>query len=69
MAFSRTSKVGAKIGKAEAMKIPYMAIIGDKEVESGGVSLRGRGRQDLGAISLDDLLAKFADEVENPNGE
>ena len=63
---SDNEKVGAKIGKAEAMKIPYMAIIGDKEVESGGVSLRARGRQDLGAISLDDLLAKLANEVENP---
>ena len=40
-----------------------MAIIGDKEIESGGVSLRARGRQDLGAIGLDELIEKLSAEV------
>jgi len=53
------AKVGAKIAIAETQKIPYMAVVGDKEAESGGVSLRGRGRQDLGAMSLDALLEKL----------
>ena len=39
-------KVGAKVALAEVAKIPYMAIIGDKEIEKDGVSLRARGRQD-----------------------
>jgi len=57
-------KIGAKIAVAETQKIPYMAIIGDKEVESNGVSLRARGRRDLGAISLEDLLQKLKEEAE-----
>lgn len=56
-------KVGAKIAVAETQKIPYMAIIGDKEVENGGVSLRARGRQDLGALSLDELVEKLTQEA------
>jgi len=61
---ANNEKIGAKIAVAETQKIPYMAIIGDKEVESNGVSLRARGRKDLGAISLDDLLQKLKDEAE-----
>ena len=57
------AKIGAKIAVAETQKIPYMAILGDKEVESGGVSLRARGRQDLGAIGLDELVKKLNDEA------
>jgi threonyl-tRNA synthetase len=55
-------KVGAKIGKAEAQKVPYMAVIGDREAESGGASLRARGRQDLGAMSREELIAKLVAE-------
>ena len=53
------AKIGAKIAIAETQKVPYMAIIGDKEVESGGVSLRARGRQDLGSMGLEELLEKL----------
>ncbi len=56
------AKVGAKIAIAESQKVPYMAVVGDKEAESGGVSLRGRGRQDLGALSLEALVEKLRDE-------
>jgi threonyl-tRNA synthetase len=63
---SSNEKVGAKIAVAETQKIPYMLVIGDKEVESGGVSLRGRGRHDLGAFTREDLLKKLKAEVENP---
>ena len=58
------AKIGAKIAIAETQKVPYMAIIGDKEIESGGVSLRARGRQDLGAIGMDELIAKLMAEAE-----
>ncbi len=57
-------KIGAKIAVAETQKIPYMAIIGDKEVEAGGVSLRARGRRDLGAIALDALLQRLQEEAQ-----
>lgn len=56
-------KIGAKVAVAEAQKIPYMAIIGDKEIESGGVSLRARGRRDLGAITLEALLEQLKEEA------
>jgi threonyl-tRNA synthetase len=55
-------KVGAKIGKAEAQKVPYMAVIGDREAESGGASLRARGRQDLGAMSREELIGRLVSE-------
>ena len=58
------AKIGAKIAIAETQKVPYMAIIGDKEVESGGVSLRARGRQDLGALGLDELMEKLDAEAQ-----
>ncbi|RYX84354.1 threonine--tRNA ligase [bacterium] len=56
-------KVGAKIAVAETQKIPYMAVIGDKEVEAGSVALRARGRRDLGAIALDALVAQLKEEA------
>ena len=55
----------SKFSIAETQKIPYMAIIGDQEIESGGVSLRARGRQDLGAIGLDELMEKLAAEAKS----
>ncbi len=57
-------KIGQKIAVSETQKVPYMAVLGDKEVENGGVSLRGRGRQDLGAMSVEELLAKLKAEAE-----
>jgi threonyl-tRNA synthetase len=58
-----SEKMGQKIAIAETQKVPFMAVIGDKEVESGAVSLRARGRQDLGTFSIEDLLEKLAVEA------
>jgi threonyl-tRNA synthetase len=49
-------KLGAKIRTAQLQKVPFMLIVGEKEVESGGVSLRKRGAGDQGAISIDALV-------------
>lgn len=46
----RSEKIGYKIREAQLQKIPYMLIIGDKEAESGTVSVRRRGEGDLGAV-------------------
>ena len=46
-------KLGAKIRKARLMRTPAMAVIGDKEVEDGGVALRTRAEGELGFKSLD----------------
>jgi threonyl-tRNA synthetase len=58
-------KIGAKIRDAEMQKIPYMVIVGAKEAESGRVSLRKHGQGDVGQMSIDELSARLAKEVEN----
>lgn len=55
-------KLGRRIRQGEVDKVPYMAIIGDREVESGEVSLRARGEGDLGAVRLADLAERIAAE-------
>jgi threonyl-tRNA synthetase len=59
----RNEKVGYKIREAETQKIPYMLIIGDKEVEGGVVSLRKRRKGDVGQIDLDNLISTIGKEV------
>ena len=44
-------------------KLPYMLVVGDKEAESGMVSVRTRAGVDLGAMSLDDFAGKILDEI------
>jgi len=56
-------KIGAKIRLAQIDKIPYMLIIGAKEVESDTISIRHRNRGDLGALRPGDFLEQFLDEV------
>jgi threonyl-tRNA synthetase len=56
-------KVGAKIALAEAQKIPYMVVVGDNECRDATVSLRGRGRQNLGTMSVEELLARLDEEA------
>ena len=53
----RSEKIGYKIREAQLQKIPYMLVVGDKEVESGTVSVRRRGEGDIGAMATDDFLA------------
>ena len=61
----RSEKIGHKIREAELAKIPYMLVVGDKEAETGQVSLRHRGDGDMGAVSCDDLLKKLLAEIES----
>jgi threonyl-tRNA synthetase len=61
----RDEKIGAKIRQAEMQKIPVMLIVGEREAESGTVSLRRRHTGDQGAQALDDLIPLLVDEVEN----
>ena len=55
----KSDKLGAKIRRANAEKVPYMLILGAKEVEGGTVSVRTRDQGDQGSMTLDDFLAKF----------
>ena len=59
----RNEKIGYKIREAQMEKIPYMLIMGDKEVEEGLVSVRSRKEGDLGTMSVDAFLAKALLEV------
>lgn len=59
----RNEKVNFKIREAEVQKVPYMLIVGKREVEAGTVSLRKHGEGDLGARSIDDVLTLFQEEV------
>ncbi len=61
----RNEKIGYKIREAQMQKIPYMLVVGDKEAEAGTVSVRTRGGVDLGAMKLDEFLAKIKDEIDS----
>jgi threonyl-tRNA synthetase len=55
----RSEKMGYKIRAAQTKKIPYMLVVGDKEAQSGGVSVRNRFQGDEGAQSLEGFLGKI----------
>ncbi|HHT50389.1 MAG TPA: threonine--tRNA ligase [Eubacteriaceae bacterium] len=59
----RNEKIGYKIREAQMQKIPYMIIIGDKEVESNQLSLRSRSEGDLGTIAVDDFIDRALKEI------
>ena len=61
----RNEKIGKKIRDAELNKIPFMLIIGEKEMETGQVSVRKQGTGDLGSMSVSDFAAIIAKECEN----
>ncbi|RCX17413.1 threonyl-tRNA synthetase [Fontibacillus phaseoli] len=61
----RNEKLGYKIREAQLEKIPYMFVVGESEQSSGSVSVRKRGEGDLGAKSLDEVLAFLQDEIRN----
>ncbi len=62
---SRNEKVGFKIREAQAQKIPYMLVIGDKETENGTVAVRHRARGDLGAMSAGEFVNNLLEEKKN----
>jgi len=58
----RNEKIGFKIREHTMQRVPYLLIVGDKELDSRAVSVRTQKGQDLGSFSLPDLIRKFADE-------
>ncbi len=62
---SRSEKIGYKIREAQLEKVPYMFIIGDKDIEANTVSVRHRKNGDLGAMKLDEFVDKALDEINN----
>lgn len=62
----RDEKIGRKIRDAETKKIPFMLIVGEKEVAGMGVSVRKHGQGDQGTLSLEEFVAKFKKESAAP---
>ena len=61
----RSEKIGFKIREAQLQKVPYMILVGDKDIENNTVSVRDRKEGDLGAMSLSDFIAKAVEEIES----
>ena len=60
---ARSERMNLKIRNAQTQKVPYMLVVGDREVENEAASVRLRTEENLGAMSLDDLLARMEEEV------
>ncbi|MDN9008595.1 threonine--tRNA ligase [Brevibacillus laterosporus] len=60
---SRNEKIGYKIREAQMQKIPYMLVIGEKEMEEGALSVRKRGEGDLGSKPVAEVLAHLQNEI------
>lgn len=60
---TRNEKIGFKIREAQLEKIPYMLVIGDKELENKAVAVRSRKDGDLGSMDVDSFVAKIVEEI------
>lgn len=61
----RSEKTGYKIREAQLKKIPYMLVLGDKEIEDGRVAVRGRKAGDMGTMSVEEFIAMAHKEVDD----
>jgi len=61
----RQEKIGYKIREAQLQKVPYMLILGDKELEAGAVGVRSRKEGDIGQMTIQDFIEKLQKEIES----
>jgi threonyl-tRNA synthetase len=61
---SRSERMNAKIRDAQLQKIPYMLVVGDREAEAHEVAVRLRSEEDLGAMSIEDLMSSIQDDIQ-----
>jgi threonyl-tRNA synthetase len=59
----RNEKIGFKIREHSMQRVPYLLIVGDKEVEAETVTLRTQNGNDLGSFALSEIVQKLADEI------
>lgn len=59
----RSESMGKRIREHVTQRVPYILVVGDKEIEAGGVAVRGRGEVDLGTISVEEFKSKLSDEI------
>jgi threonyl-tRNA synthetase len=60
----RNEKIGFKIREHSMQRIPYLLIVGDKEVENGTATLRTQNGNDLGGFTLADIVQRLAEEIQ-----
>jgi threonyl-tRNA synthetase len=60
----RSEKIGFKIRSAQMEKIPYMILVGDKDIEANTISVRSRKNGDEGATSIDEFVARIKEEID-----
>ncbi|MHC1682319.1 MAG: threonine--tRNA ligase [Clostridiaceae bacterium] len=63
----RNEKIGYKIREAQLSKIPYMLVIGEKEMNDKKVAVRSRKEGDLGVLSIEEFISKASKEIEEKN--
>ena len=61
----RNEKIGYKIREAQVQKVPYMLVVGEKEVEAGTLGVRSRSEGDIGAMTVSDFIQKIEEEIKN----
>ena len=61
----RNEKIGYKIREAQLQKIPYMLVVGDKEIEANAVAVRSRKEGDLGQVNKEEFLERMKEEINN----
>jgi threonyl-tRNA synthetase len=61
----RNEKIGRKIRDNEMKRIPYMLVVGEKEMETGTVSVRKQGEGDKGCMKIEEFAKKVNEEVQN----
>ena len=59
----RNEKIGYKIREHTIQRVPYLLVVGDRELENNTVAVRTRAGEDLGSMSLDDLVSRFTKEI------
>lgn len=60
---NRNEKVGYKLREHKLQKIPYLLVIGDKEVESGDITVNTYKKGDIGTMKLDDFISMITEEI------
>ena len=64
----RNEKITYKIREHSLNRLPYQIVIGDKEMAAQMLAVRSRGGQDLGQMSVQELITRFKTEIENRSG-
>ena len=59
----RAEKIGYKIREAQLEKVPYMLVVGDKDIENGAVSVRSRKDGDIGSKTIEEFIAELSEEI------